>query len=62
MLKKLFKPRFVKFDEKYTKLTAEEESIIEVISNDIRKEVLKPKVKTNCLTTVVRYILRAIVR
>ena len=45
MLKKLFKPKFVKFDEKYTKLTAEEESIIEVISNDIRKEVLKTKGK-----------------
>lgn len=41
MLKKLFKskPKYVRFDEKYTTLSAEEESIVDMITDDIRQFV-----------------------
>lgn len=41
MLKNLFKskPKYVKFDEKYTRLSAEEESIVDMITDDIRQFV-----------------------
>ncbi|WP_296405736.1 catalase family protein [Psychrobacter sp.] len=47
MLKKIFKPKpkYVKFDDQYTTLSAEESALIDVISADIRKEVQSSKGK-----------------
>ena len=44
MLKKLFKPRYVKYDPKYITLSDEDHKIIETITNDIRLYVKKSKV------------------
>nr|WP_255016704.1 hypothetical protein [Psychrobacter sp. PraFG1] len=43
MLKKLFKPKFAKFDEKYTTLSAHDESIMEMVVADITDYVKKSK-------------------
>lgn len=43
MLKKLFKPKFVKYDNKYITLTKEDDKIIDTITEDIRLFVKKSK-------------------
>lgn len=43
MLKKLFKTKYVKFDEKYTTLSAEDQQTMEMITADIRDYVQKSK-------------------
>lgn len=43
MLKRLFKPKFAKFDEKYTTLSAHDESIMEMVVADIKDYVKKTK-------------------
>ncbi len=43
MLKKLFKPKYIKFDEKYTILSPEDKKTMEMITADIREYVKKSK-------------------
>lgn len=43
MLKKLFKPKFAKFDKKYTTLSAHDESIMQMVVADITDYVKKSK-------------------
>lgn len=43
MLKKLFKPKYVKFDDKYTTLSPEDQQTMEMITADIREYVEKSK-------------------
>ncbi len=43
MLKKLFKPKYVKYDPKYITLSDEDHEIIETITNDIRLYVKRSK-------------------
>ena len=47
MLKKLFKPRYAKYDPKYITLSDEDHEIIETITNDIRLYVKKSKALNN---------------
>ena len=47
MLKKLFKPNYVKYDSKYITLSDEDNKIIDTITNDIRLYVLDSTLKCN---------------
>ncbi|WP_300474380.1 hypothetical protein [uncultured Psychrobacter sp.] len=47
MLKKLFKPKFVKYDPKYITLSDEDNKVIDIITEDIRLYVKKSKELNN---------------
>ncbi|WP_299188516.1 catalase family protein [uncultured Psychrobacter sp.] len=47
MLKKLFKPKYVKFDDNYTTLSPEDQQMMKVITVDIREYVQKSKDANN---------------
>ena len=47
MLKRLFKPKYVKFDDNYTTLSPEDQQMMKVITADIREYVQKSKDANN---------------